>query len=193
MKDGRKLSDAELERLRQIINGKVRSFVQSPEERHDCEQEIWLRIIKRLRSFDAARASLGTFLFHVIESASADLRRIARRPRRGGPSLNDVIGTQDGGGCERVAMVSAEEQEFALGHRRSSQEEQTDLALDMAEAIEHLPPELRVLCDLLREATVSEVADGLRISRATVYRKLQLVRRHLEDKRLEIYLEVENP
>ena len=186
MADGPKLTPAEMDRIRQIISHKARAFVRTRHEREDAEQEIWLRIVRRLRSYDAARASLMTFLFHVIESATRDVRRKVRKERRGPKTnLNDAAQRD---GDERVSLFSAEQQEFALGHRRTSAEEQVDLALDTAEVIDTLPAEFRTLCDLLRESTAAVVADRLQISRATLYRLLHIAREHLEDHRLDEYL-----
>ena len=68
-------------------------------------------------------------------------------------------------------------------------EERQALAIDLAELMETLPPEWRMLCRRLGVETVSEISRDTGIARGTIYEWMGKLRAIFEEAGLREYLE----
>ena len=129
-------------------------------DREDIEQELKLDLLERLPDYDPERGSLEGFVSGVVDhkiSRLLEKRAAAKRnPGRVEYSLNEAIPDDQGGQVERAAAMPDE----ILPHNG-----QQDLALDLADALSELSPDLRRLCRQLREKGVTEIARQEGVSR----------------------------
>lgn len=134
----------------------------------DIEQELLLALLKRHCRYDPERARETTFIMRVIESKIADLinhnQANCRDWRLRGLSLNEPASLSDSNAPDLVEILPSEDN--------------TDiyLALDIAELIEKLPPELFELCQLLKHYSIAEILNDNLIPRVNFYRNLQILK-----------------
>jgi RNA polymerase sigma-70 factor (ECF subfamily) len=161
-------------------------------DRPDLEQELALDLLRRLPRFDAARAGRNTFIARIVEHRVAtimeaqtagvrDYRRVAgsldeRRPGDDGPSA-DGPPVLDQHEYRRETIAAARRDEDLHGLRR-----------ELAEAIAALPPDLRDLCQRLRDSSVSEVSRETGVPRSTLYDAIGKVRDRFDAAGLAAYL-----
>jgi RNA polymerase sigma-70 factor (ECF subfamily) len=60
-----------------LIRRFVRIYVSKANDTDDCTQEVWVRLIRRLRQFDydSSRGKFSSWLYRVVRSATADYFR----------------------------------------------------------------------------------------------------------------------
>jgi DNA-directed RNA polymerase specialized sigma24 family protein len=162
---------------RALIRSKARQLVGTAglmrQDRPDLEQALAAALLARQDQFDAARGRWPSFVRVVIDHAVADLLRARRAKKRPPPGLPSLEALPD------------EQREQPAG----GGEEHRDLALDTAEAVARLPPELRELAGLiLEEGTVAGAARRLGVARGSLARPLRQLRRRFERAGLCDYL-----
>jgi len=166
-------------KARQLV-GKA-GFTES--DREDIEQELILHLIERLPEYDPRRSSRHTFIARVVEHKVADLIRYRtagmRDPRRVERSLDEPVTGAEGEQADLASMTPGDERTPGEPH---------DAAIDLAEALEGLPPHLRALCKRLPEATIQEIADEFGVTRRTVYRWIEEIRARLGETGFGVYL-----
>jgi len=168
-----------------LIRIKARELVKTAglpqSEREDVEQELVLDLLGRLSRFDPNRASLRTFVARVVEHGVASLieRRSAQKRdgRRVECSLDELVDDGEGSRVQRAATIEAHAPDVR------------DLALDLAEVLEGLPPKLRALCEMLPDHTPAQMAEKLGITRRTVSRWVSGLRERFTEAGLDRYFE----
>ncbi len=183
----------------QIIKFKAKQLVGrvglTDSDREDLEQEMILDLLQRLPKYDPARAQRNTFIARVvdhkiatiIEARKAGLRdyRLCRC------SLDDRFeyGEYEDGFCiERMEIIDQEDYLMRTGKISRPPSELRDLSIDVRQAIEKLPPELRELCRRLDTDTVTEISRDTGIPRGTIYESIKKLRAIFEDAGLRDYL-----
>jgi RNA polymerase sigma-70 factor (ECF subfamily) len=141
-----------------------------PQDRRDIEQDLAVRIVDRLRTYDPARGTLETFVAMVIEQAAANLVRERRAGKRTPPPRSPVP-------TEDVPDPLANE-EARL----------SDLERDVAAVLARVPADQRAVALALMGAPVSEVARRLGCPRTTVYGRMKGLRVALERDNLRDYV-----
>lgn len=146
----------------------------------DLEQEVMWRLLRRLGKYDPCRSSPLTFAARVVDSILIDMWREATAKKRS-PSKT---GHARGGACGSRSLDSQD-----LPDQAESQSTWTsDLQIDVQEEIRKLPPELAPLAEDLLTLGVTEIAAKYALSRGTIHRKLQTLRRHWKDSPLRPYV-----
>ncbi len=179
-----------------LIHFKARQLCRQPgfsqEDQADIEQELIIELWKRLSNYDPKKADIHAFVSWVIQQKIADLieTQLAqiRDPRKVSCSLNDVVTIDDGRSEERCATMDIEEYLQSTNTTRRNNEEQLALLIDLDKALNCLPNDLRRLCELLSEKSISEVARELNIARSTLYLSIKKIRKLLKNAGLKIYL-----
>jgi DNA-directed RNA polymerase specialized sigma24 family protein len=123
----------------------------------DVRQELFVRLLPRLGNHDPARDPAGHYLGVAAFRQLATIRRDAHARRRREPT--------------REALP----ERLCAGDHRV-----VELRHDMAVVLRRLPPKLRSVAEALRERSVADAARALRMSRTTLYARLQELRQHLE-------------
>lgn len=164
----------------------------SPTDRDDIEQELRLILLRRLDKFDPSVAHYNAFVTTVIERYSATIlehrRAESRSYSRYGGSLNQLVDDGDGNKIEMGATLSEDQQSVRTGVRFRSGEELQTLAIDVAQLIADLPPEVADICERLKRDTISVVARDLGMPRSTLRDLLKGVRSRFESCDMRGYL-----
>lgn len=157
----------------------------------DLEQEFWLDLVARWPRYDAERSSPKTFAARLVERRAATLRRkfgrSACRCMRQLPGDPRDAACDDGAaGCD-----GRSEQEGGAAHGTlgpAVRESDPDLADDVATVVARLPDSLREVCRRLMANDISEVARQMRVSRAAIYRRINVARAHFAAADIHEYL-----
>jgi RNA polymerase sigma factor (sigma-70 family) len=156
----------------------VRCFADEGEDVRDVEQELFLRLLQNLRDFDSKKGALNAFISVVVERLSGMLIRERRAKKRTPTGKRSLGAPCDGGAVFDPPGLHAEQ------HK-----EVVDRALDVAELLAALPPDLRDLAERLQTRTVSEVARDRNVPRTSLQRHIERLKRCIEVAGLNIYLE----
>lgn len=180
----------------QLIRQKARQLVRHPgfskSDRPDIEQELAMELVRKYRCFDPERARETTFIARVIENKAVSLVRIRiaekRDFRRSANSLNETVRDADGGSVERTQAFDASSATNHTGQFRRTDEDQSQLQLDIAEVFKLLPDDLRPLAELLMEVSEYAASRELGKSRRQVANDMSRLRELFEDADLRDYL-----
>jgi RNA polymerase sigma factor (sigma-70 family) len=134
-------------RSRNALGGRGTTALDPEDLKQDALLQVWLA----LSQFDRSRASLRTFIEHVIANKIASVRRSQRALQR------TVI---------RFETVKCHPEAVAL-----------DTRIDVQTILAKLNTQDRQVAILLAEGTPTEVSRALCISRSTVYERIRSIRR----------------
>jgi len=179
-----------------VIRHKARQLVGTAgftkSDREDLEQEMMLDVLQRLPKFDANKATHKTFVARIIERKISKLLRHQasemRDYRRESYSLDERIDDGDGSTVARGETIAQEELDRRLGRRKRSDQEEWELAHDVAATLARLPEHLRRLCELLKTGSISEAAREMGVPRTTLNDHVKKLREIFEDAGLRDYL-----
>ena len=180
----------------QIIKFKAKQLVGrvglTDSDREDLEQEMILDLLQRLPKYNPDRAQRNTFIARVVEHKIATIieaRKAGLRDYRlCNCSLNERLEDEEGGSVERMETIDQEDYLRLTGGLSRSTAELRDLSIDVRQAIEKLPPELRELCRRLGVDTITELSRDTGVPRGTIYESLKKLRANLEAAGLKDYL-----
>jgi RNA polymerase sigma-70 factor (ECF subfamily) len=175
------------ERVKQMIgrNGFT------PSDREDLEQEFALHLLKRLRKLKEPPQDRQGFLRRVISRYAISLIRrgeAQKRDHRRVSSLSARVVDCDGERVEMARTIPEDHVRSRLGVAPSSRLDDLELAHDTAAVLAKLPPDLRDLCERLKDYSVAEVARQLGVPRRTLRDTIGRLRRHFEEAGLRDYL-----
>jgi RNA polymerase sigma-70 factor (ECF subfamily) len=180
---------------RGLIRRKVEQLIGkagfTAQDRKDLEQELLLRLVKSLPSYDPSKSHLYAFITTVLERYVANVlrnKRADKRDQRRITSLSVMIYIEGEGPVELAQTISQLELDARRHAHSRSDEERAQLAMDLADVVAKLPPDLRDLAQRLMSQSPSEAARDLDIPRTTLYEKIRRLRRHFEDAGLRDYL-----
>jgi len=131
----------------------------------DLIQEIVLDIWRCRHSFDSARGSWKYFVWRVARNRAADLFAIQKRRSC---EINAADFRRDTEEIEALDTIQADQ---AIETAKRSQ-----LQFEVLRVLEDLPPQLRLLAQLLQQMAISDVCKCLQKSRASVHRLTVLLR-----------------
>lgn len=163
-------------------------------DREDLEQEMMLDLLQRLSKYDPERAQRNTFIARVVDHKVATIieaRTAGVRDYRRRCSLDDCFEYseyEDNFCIERMEIIDQDDYLMRTGKVSRPPSELRDLSLDVRQAIEKLPPELRELCRRLDTDTVTEISRDTGIPRGTIYESIKKLRAIFEDAGLRDYL-----
>lgn len=175
-------------KARQLV-GRV-GFTES--DRQDLEQEMVFDLLRRLPKFKPERAQRNTFIARVVEHKVATIieaQKAGMRDYRLCPcSLNDRFENEEGGSVERIDTINQDDYLQRTGNLSRPISDLRGLSIDVRNAVEKLPPELRDLCKRLQVESVTEISRDTGIPRGTIYESIKKLRTLFEDAGLKDYL-----
>jgi RNA polymerase sigma-70 factor (ECF subfamily) len=163
----------------------------SKQDRDDIEQELILRVLQSLPSIDPVQADRNVFITTVVERFVANILRdkqADKRDHRRVGSLSVMIDIKEGGATELAQMISQRELDAQRGVQPRSDEDQAQLARDLADTIATLPFDLRDLAERMKTQAVSKIAREIGIPRTTVNHWVRHLRQRFEQAGLRDYL-----
>ena len=150
----------------------------------DLEQEIWCSLLKCLKGVDRGKEDMSAFIATVVKHTIVNMlkaRNVAKRDwRKESVSLDDFLEDTKGNIFERWHILDQAGIQNDMTDYRS-EEELSNLRIDMSLAMKSLPESLRRLAQTLEKHTVLELSRRSGIPRSTIYDAIQKIRKHLEE------------
>ena len=180
---------------RALISRKVQGLIERSgfqhQDRDDLKQEILVRVLKSLESFDASVGHLYPFITAIVNRHISTIlrdRSAAKRSSGTLASLNINVKSEDGGPTELLQTISNREVDRRLRRERTLSEEQlNDLKSDMGNVIAGLPIQLQEFLELRKTLSLNEIASHFDTSRTTLANWTEEIRTHFEAAGLEKY------
>ena len=183
--------------IRSIIQRKIRQTIGTSSfanhDREDLEQEIYIRVAKSVEQFDEKVGHLYPFICTIVQRHLANLVRNRGRSKRGPSrigSLSLMVNLPDGGSTELSQLIGEDDRNRRLGREsRLSEQDLTDLQIDLAQEIAKLPEQWRHLLERRQTQSMSEIARDLGVPRTTLNDWMRHIRSRFEAVGLDEYLE----
>jgi DNA-directed RNA polymerase specialized sigma24 family protein len=167
-------------------------------DREDLNQELAFHWFQQRRLHDSRRGSPQTFAAQVCRRKAISILETAMTAKRGGGSVYSFseLATVDND-CwpiEQPKKISADMQEMRLRGRVRSASELADLLLDLKRVVDGLPADLFTMVQMLMDGeSPVGIARRLKISRSSVYRRIERLRRVFRHAGLDRYLLSKGP
>ena len=175
------IDDYALRHIRHRARQLARTEGFTAQDIEDIQQDLIMDLLERLSKFDATKATCNMFVTSIIDRKVAafirDRNCKKRNPRREECSLNECIDDGEGGSIERIQTIAA-----------NSNQETTDLALDVEAVINRLSDDLRRLCELLKTNSITDTARAMGVPRTTLYTYIRQLRKVFKAAGLQNYL-----
>lgn len=181
--------------LRGLIRRKVDQLIRrpgfDPQDRHDFETDLLLRVLQSLPAYDPLKSHPYVFFTTVVERYIANLvrnRSVAKRDDSGIWSLNVTVHLNKEEVIELAQEVGERELSSRTGWYRRPETELSELGMDVGEVMADLPGELRKLCEeLMAGKSVSQIAREWERPRTTLNDRVREIRLRFESKGLKNY------
>lgn len=162
-------------------------------DREDIEQDLTVRLLRRLPLFNPARSSLHTFMDRVVERAAAHLIEYQEAPmrdyRRTVCSLNERIEDDDAEENERGDLVDQDTYRAQIGEPVVPMADSVALAVDLERLVAEARPDLRDLWHRITAGqTIAAISRETGIPRGTLYERMKELRKLAERIGLKAYL-----
>ncbi len=179
-----------------LIRRKARQLARLPgfslSDCEDIEQELRLKLLKHLASYDPQQGCRQAFVTALVERQAANLlraKRAEKRDHRSVRSLSMVVAEdEEEGPVELADTISQRHLDARLGRATREEHELAELAMDVNDVIAGLPPELGELARRLKTDSLSQIARDLGVPRTTLADRVQKLRRCFEQAGLQHYL-----
>ena len=183
--------------IRSTIRRKIRQIIGSSsfdcQDSEDLEQEIYIRVAKSVEQFDEKVGHLYPFVCTLVQRHLSNLVRNKGRSKRGPSrigSLSLMVNLPDGGSTELSQLIGEDDRNRRLGREsRLSEQDLTELRLDLAQEIAKLPEQWRHLLERRQTQSMSEIARDLNVPRTTLNDWMRHIRSRFEAVGLDKYLE----
>jgi len=157
----------------------------------DLEQGLWLELLSRIPRYNPDRGGPRAFITLVVRNKRASILKARLAAKRGGGcpclSLNKEIEGDDGETAEMQEGISEDDYLRRTRGAVRSAEDRRDLALDLRRLIESLQPRDRVVCLLLIDRDVRNVARVVGMPRSTLRDLVKRLQRTAEEWGLQEY------
>ncbi len=159
-------------------------FSRSDED--DITQDLTLHLLSQAEHFDPSRASLPTFVSHVVNSCVAMILRERWRQKRVPDhraeiqSLETMVDVPDEPPVALGDMISLGDIERRTGGSTKSDAEVHEEVAALEHAMQSLPVEDRDVCERLKVGSRASVARDLQISPRKLRSVISSVRQHFE-------------
>ena len=152
----------------------------------DIEQRLLLKLLERLRKYQARKGHDKAFVTRVIETQVATLIEHHSTPKRDDrdvSSLSTSIRHDERDELLANLVTEAEGINRTQGAVRTASDE-AELSELIATVLQDLPPDMRILAEQLQSASVAVLARQLGLPRTTLRDRLQRLRCHPAIQRL---------
>lgn len=161
-------------------------------DRPDLLQEFALDLLQRRKNFDPDTATWEAFVVVVCENCYATIlehrQAEMRSHSREAGSLNRPIKDADGKRADFGSTIPDSQQAQRTGRPCRSQEEAWELAQDMADVLDEMPPMMRKVCEIVMRESKAAAARELGISQGALYDILDRILTRFEKAGLRDYL-----
>jgi RNA polymerase sigma-70 factor (ECF subfamily) len=144
----------------------------------DLEQELTLRLLQSLPSFNPAHGHWNVYVTTVIERAADKICRAKRAEKRNHCRVRSLDALLDTAGDD-FAESSCPDPSGPSALQVTDDIERLDLANDITHLLPRMPQDLRDLCERLMRQSISQAARDMGVPRTSLYRTLSRLRRWL--------------
>ena len=157
----------------------------------DLQQDLWLDLLERLPHYRPHRGHFRAFVSRVVKNKAASVleARAAAKRGNGHPclSLNEEFEDEDGEDTEFDETISVDDYLRRTRGAIRSGEERLDLSIDLRRMVDRLPAYHRVVCLLLIDRDVTDIANVVGVPRSTLRDAIKRLRRLGEESGLKDY------
>lgn len=160
-------------------------------DRMDLQQELFARLIERLRHHDPDRGHRNVYVVTIVDRESCRMLRAAQAQKRNSckvTSLQITVVSEDQSERELADAISSTIHETRWNRYSRSSDALMDLFLDLQEFTDGLSEEQQKLVKALKVNTVSEIAEAMKIPRTTLDYRVSKLRKRFEQSDLKKYL-----
>lgn len=162
------IDDYALARIDFRVGRLVEAFRLGDGEAEDLRQDMIAELLKARVRHNPARCQRNTFINRTLDRYYLHAARaLANRQKHESMRPTPI---------SAMPTFSPTVNDPRRGER--SEQERVDVAIDLAEVVSNLPPELQRICEALRLYKPSEAARRLGMHRSTIYRAMREIRRH---------------
>ena len=162
-------------------------------DRDEIEQRLYLKLAKRLHTADPDDPKWKAFVAMTVSHCIASMIRdneAEKRDHRRVCSIHVVIGEDDDGPIEIADTIGEQESKSHRGCSPRSQQELSELAMDMAACIAGVGDDRhQELCERLKHDSISQVSRDMDIPRTTLNAWLRKLMHRFEEQGLKDYLQ----
>lgn len=189
------ISEADLAAINAVARSGVGIAGITYDNLDDIKQELALRLIRKAHLFRCRQQKWGTFRKIVLSSCLTDIIRHRMHPGNyasylGKVSLNiEVEAGMDcfeDDTCELIDMVTSDG--LLADNTEKPEIPGIDLKIDMDAFLETLPHQLLKICRVLKKYPVNDAARVLKISRRTLYRRMNTIRKGMKKAGFESFI-----
>lgn len=148
----------------------------------DLQQDLWLELLSRVPNFRADRGSPRAFITLVVRNKRASIltERMAAKRGNGVPCLSLDFEQEDDDGVPVAFHETISVDDYLQRTRGTirSEKDRRDLALDVRKVVAKLPSHDRVVCLLLIDRDVCDIAKVIGLPRSTLrdlIKKLRII------------------
>ncbi len=170
---------------KKVIEGYAGKLLRSPHfqsyEKDDLVQELGIALWQSMETFDAGVAHFNCYATTVISRTAKSMLRQRRRLKRTSPrDARSSTSSEEVGSAEPMHLGPVTEHDASrrLQTEHRSLCESVDLREDVESVLQTLPSSLEETARALMQHPTSAAAKRLRISRATLHRRIDLLREH---------------
>lgn len=168
--------DQEIGRL---IKMKAKKLIKSPEYRNDpvneIEQELHEKWFKVSARHNPERGDIVKFADVVLNNHMRNMIAARRTQKRHGYQIPDGEESTTNHPPNRAVDTDSDESVYEFDF------DEVAYRIDVGRAMRKLRPDLRRVAEGLTEGGVTEVARSLKVSRMTVYKRIEEIRRHFQE------------
>jgi len=162
------IDDYALARIDYRVGRLVEAFRLNEDDAADVRQDMIAELLKAAARHDPERSQRNTFINRTLDRYYLHVARaLSNRQKHESTHPTPIAALPD---------FSSTVNDLRQGER--SEAERVDLAIDLAEVVSKLPPQLKQICEALRLYKPSEAARRLGVHRSTIYRAIREIRKH---------------
>ena len=161
------------------------------QDREQLEQELTLRLLNSLRSFDPKQSHRNAFVTTIVERNVATIirdRQAEKRDDRNVSSLNVTCRNGEFGPVELAQLIGQSEVDAQRGRQTRTHEQVVDLGNDIADIVARLPADLRDLAEQLKTKSLVQIARETGVTRASLRKHFDQLREIFEKAGLRLHL-----
>ena len=157
----------------------------------DIKQDMWLDLLERLPGYRPDLGHYRAFVSRVVKNKAASIleSRAASKRGNGRPcrSLSEEFEDEDGEETEFQETISVDDYLRRTRGTIRTEEERLDLAGDIRQLLDQLPAHHRVVCLLLIDRDVTDIANVVGVPRSTLRDAIKRLQRLGEKSGLKDY------
>jgi RNA polymerase sigma factor (sigma-70 family) len=178
-----------------IVKRKARQLVGrggfKPQDVEDLEQDLLLRLIQGLNSFDPEIAHQKSFVTAIVERAVATILRDARAGKRDHGDQQSLETLVEVGGESATQLgntISDREYNRRRGRHPRTSDETDELLSDLEAVIDSLPTDQQQLAEKLKSKSIAEAAREIGVPRTTLNDAVRRLRVRFSQSHMEDHL-----